>query len=454
MNPPSLIVIGGGPGGYAAALEAARRQLRVTLIEQREIGGVCLNRGCIPSKFLLSQSKLHSATPSLLPSMAALQQRKNALIGALRQRMEQALKNASIQRINGRARLASANRVEVERPEGGIQTLEADALLLATGSLPVKPTLFPEHPAVLDSTSLLDLDRIPGRLVVVGAGYVGCELACAFQGLGSKVTLLEKESRLLPTQDELEAAAAILHRSFEKRGMTVWLQTQVEAVEPLDDQRLRLRCSNGQTLEADALLLAMGRRPDFQALALDRAGLALQGGRLRVNERMQTAVSSIYAIGDLVSPLPLAHAAAREAEVAVAALCGETKSIDYVKIPRCVYTWPEAAAVGLTETQARAAGYAPRVDRCHFAASSKAMIEEETEGFWLLVSDSQTRRLLGGQIVGPHATELIHLLSLALNAGLGLDDIGENVFAHPSLSEGFQEAARRAGAARLPAKPL
>jgi dihydrolipoamide dehydrogenase len=230
--------------------------------------------------------------------------------------------------------------------------------------------------------------------------------------------------------------------------MTLWLSTQVETVEPLDKQRLRLRCSNGQSFEANALLLALGRRANLAELGLDKAGIATPDGRLVVNDRFQTSASSVYAIGDLVSPLPLAHVATREAEVAVAAMCGEAKPIDYAAIPRCVYTWPEAAAVGLSESQARQGGFSPRVDRYHFAASAKALIEEETEGVWLLVSDGVTGRILGGQIIGPHATELIHVLSLSMKASFTIDQIADTVFAHPSLSEGFQEVARRAQASR------
>jgi dihydrolipoamide dehydrogenase len=453
VNPKSLIVIGGGPGGMAAALEAVRQQIQVTLIEKQEIGGTCLNRGCIPSKFFLSKAKRYAETAALptktdrisfAPSMVVLQQRKNSILTTLRQRMEQSFRGPLAKRIIGRAQLTSPNSVDVELADGKKETLTADVLLLATGTIPFKPAIFPNHPAIFDSTSLLELDHIPSHLVVIGAGYIGCELACAFQGLGSKVTLIEKENRLLPTQDEMALAAPVLQVSMEKRGMTVWLETQVEAVQSLDDCRVKLRCSNGQTIETDATLLAMGRRPDSAELFLDRAGVSLQNGRLQVNERMQTAVPTLYAVGDLVSPLPLAHVAAREAEVAVASMCGEPRAIDYTQIPRCVYTWPEVAAVGLTEAQAGAAGFTPRVDRYHFAASAKAMIEEEAEGFWLLISDRPTRKILGGQIVGPHATELIHLLSLSLKAGFRIDDVLESVLAHPSLSEGFQEVARRA----------
>ena len=440
-SPQSLIVIGAGPGGHAAALEAARRKIAVTLVERSDIGGTCLNRGCIPSKFFLAKAK---AGPGALPfDMTKLQETKNTIIGTLRQRMQQALKSGAVRAITGTARLVSDHSVEITAADGTVSTATADVLLLATGTEPVRPALFPNHPAILDSTSALALDHVPSHLVVVGGGYIGCELACAFQGLGSKVTLVEKESRLLPTQSEFESAATVLHHSFKKRGMTVWTGTMIDAVTPIDAHHLRLRCSNGETFDANAVLLALGRAAKSATLGLDQAGLPLDQGKLRVNAFMQTSVPSIYAIGDLVSPLPLAHVAAKEAETAVAHMCGEEHPLNYASMPRCVYTWPEAAAVGLTEAQARAAALSPRVDRYHFAASAKALIEEESEGMWVLVSDSATRKILGAQIVGPHATELIHLISLSLRAGLRVDDVAETVFAHPSLSEGFGEAMSR-----------
>lgn len=445
----SLIIIGGGPGGYAAALEASRRKIATTLIERSEVGGTCLNRGCIPSKYFLSQGKLvadlasSSDASRQVPSMEHLLKRKGEIVGTLRQRMEQALKSQAVTRIQGTGRLLSPRQVEVTLADGSRNTLEADAILLAAGTAPVRPAAFPVHPAIFDSTTLLDIPYLPSHLVVLGGGYIGSELACAFQGLGSKVTLIEKEPRLLPTQPEFEAAGGVIQRALEKRGMTVWTGTTVDAVEPMDERRLRIRCSNGESFEANALLLALGRRADFSALGLASAGLS-EKGPLTVNSAMQTPVPSIYAIGDLVSPVPLAHVASKEGEIAVAHMAGEkTEPLSYPSMPRCVYTWPEAAAVGLTETQAKDAGYQPRLDRYHFAASAKALVEEQSEGFWVIISDTASGKVLGGQIVGAHATELIHLIALSIKGGLTVAQLADTVFAHPSLSEGLGEAMNR-----------
>ncbi len=447
MPSKSLIVIGSGPGGHAAALEAAQRGLSVTLVDSAEMGGTCLNRGCIPSKFFLSRAK-HAV--SAVTSITHLVDEKNAVLATLRQRMEQAAKTASVKRVNGTAKLVSAHDVEVITGDKK-EHLKADGIILATGSSPIWPAAFPKHSAVFTSDTIFSIDYLPAHVVVVGGGYIGAELACAFQGLGSKVTLIEKEKTLLATQPEFQAAAPVLQRSFEKRGMTVWTATEVKTVAATNDRKLLVTCSNGETIEANALLLALGRRPNIENLGLEQADISVQAGRFQVNEFMQSCIPHIYAIGDLVSPLPLAHTAAKEAEIAVKHFCGEKpEKLDYSRIPRVVYTWPEAAAVGLTEAQAQSTGHKTRIDRYHFAASSKAMVDGETDGFWMILSDAETTKILGALIVGPQATELIHLVALSLRAGFTTKDVADTVFAHPTLSEGFQEAMKRSTSVRRP----
>jgi len=288
MSPKSLIVIGAGPGGYAAALEAAQRGLAVTLIDAQEMGGTCLNRGCIPSKFFLAHAK--PAAEAFTP-IVQLVHEKDTVLATLRQRMEQAAKSASVRRITGTAALVSAQEVEVTTAQGK-ERLKADAIVLATGSSPIVPASFPRHPAVFTSDTIFAIDYLPAHLVVVGGGYIGCELACAFQGLGSKVTLIEKEKSLLATQPEFLAAAPVLQRSFEKRGMTVWTGTEVKTVVPADSKKLLVTCSNDEPIEANALLFALGRRPNVQGLGLEAAGVVLQNGRIQINELMQTSVPS------------------------------------------------------------------------------------------------------------------------------------------------------------------
>src|SRR5438132_6224944 len=294
MAPKSLIVIGAGPGGYAAALEAAQRGLSVTLVDSAEMGGTCLNRGCIPSKFFLSRAK-HVSEP--VAQILPLVQEKDTLIATLRQRMEQAARSSAVRRISGLARFVGANELEVSTPEKK-ERLKADAIVLATGSSPVIPPAFPRHPAVFTSDTLFSIDYLPAHTVVVGGGYIGSELACAFQGLGSKVTLMEKEKDLLATQPEFAAAAPVLERSFVKRGMTVWTGTEVKAVAAADTRKLLVTCSNGETIEANALLLALGRRPNVDNLDIAKAGVpvlrapcsehgpqcTVHGARITVNE--------------------------------------------------------------------------------------------------------------------------------------------------------------------------
>lgn len=448
MLPKSLIVIGAGPGGYAAALEAAQRGLSVTLIDAQEMGGTCLNRGCIPSKFLLAQAKRSVAGGSL----ASLMEQKNVILSTLRQRLEQAARSAKVQWVQGTARLVSPREVDVKGPAGPSRHA-ADAIILATGSTPFKPALFPSHPAIFDSTSLLSTDRTPKHLIVVGGGYIGCELACAFRGLGSKVTLIEKEPSLLATQPEFKPAAPILKRSFEKQGITVWTSTEVLSCEIQDAERIRVACSNKETIESDAVLVAIGRSPNSSTLNLEAAGVAAEKGRPVVNDDLQTSVPTIYAIGDLVGRLPLAHAAAKEAERVVRHLLGEACALAYEMMPRCIYTFPEAAAVGRTEYDLQSLGTAPspagarlHTIRSFFAGNARAMVEEEAEGFWAISVDKETERIQGGLIVGPQATELIHLIELAVYAKFTRADVAKMVFAHPTLAEGFREAMARPAA--------
>ncbi len=453
MDAKSILVLGGGPGGYAAALEAAQKGLSVTLVDPGPLGGTCLHRGCVPSKFFLSQAR-HAAEP--VTQLEKLLQQKDAILTTLRQRMEQAAKSANIKLVSGTARFVSPNTVEITSPGSSdvrrltpIQTSDlgrrtADAFILATGSSPIFPDVFPKHPALFTSDTIFSIDYLPAHLVVVGGGYIGTELACAFQGLGSKVTLIEKEPALLATQPEFAAAAPVLQRSLAKRGMSVWTGTEVRSVASAGERKLLVTCSNGEVLEANALLLALGRRPNHDALNLAAAGITLTGPRLGVNANFQTSVPTIYAIGDLVSPLPLAHTATKEAEMAIAHLTGEKKTpLYYSLIPRVIFTWPEVAAVGLTEDQALAAGHKTRIDRYHFAANSKALVESDSEGFWTVLSDADSKKILGSMIIGPQATELIHLVALALRAGFTTADVADTVFAHPTLSEGFQEVMKR-----------
>jgi dihydrolipoamide dehydrogenase len=434
MPPKSLIVIGAGPGGYAAALEAARRGLTVTLIDTEEMGGTCLNRGCVPSKFFLAQAKHAGGNRSV----SHLMEQKNTILSTLRQRMEQASRSASVTWVQGTARLVSTHQVEVSGP-GGVSQYQADFIILATGSSPIKPALFPVHPAILDSTSLLSIDRIPKHLVVVGGGYIGCELACAFNGLGSKVTLIEKEASLLATQPEFKPAVPILKRSFEKQGITVRFSTEVLSCEIKDKQQIRLVCSNKETIESDAVLVAIGRTPNSSSLNLESAGITIERGRPVVDDNLRTSVPHIYAIGDLVGRLPLAHTATKEAEVAIAHIVGDDLLTTYDLMPRCIYTFPEAAAVGRTEYQVQSL----RTIRYFFAGNARAMTEDETDGFWAISVDKDVDRIQGGLIVGPQATELIHLIELAVYAKFTRADIARMVFAHPTLAEGFREAMAR-----------
>ncbi|MBI3291622.1 MAG: dihydrolipoyl dehydrogenase [Elusimicrobia bacterium] len=456
-----LVIIGGGPGGCAAALHAARAGLRATVVERQAVGGTCLHQGCIPSKYLLSTVKAWVDSQGLTdrglkvtshpPDVVRLMVKKREVIETLHRATEQSLKQAGVEVIVGTARLQGAHEVQVTNAEGQGLRLEADGIILAPGSHPTRLRSLPNDPRICTSDEALELTQLPSSVLIIGGGYIGCELACIFQGLGTAVTIVEQLPHLLATQETLALAAPWLERSLERRGIKVLTNTRVESACPERSrgasveagQRVHVRLSNSESLESELILAAVGRTPALEGLGLEQVGVRCGAAGVVTTSFMETSVPGIYAIGDVAGRLPLAHAAAQEAIIAVEHLLGNRRTLDYHTVPVCVYTWPELAGVGFTEEQARQAGRRPHLSRFPFAASGKAIAEGEPEGMWFLISDEQTGTLLGSQIVGPHATELIHEVAIAMKGHLTISDIETMTFAHPTLSEGFQEAFHR-----------
>lgn len=457
------MIIGGGPGGCAAASHAAQAGLRVTLIERQAVGGTCLHDGCIPSKYLLSTVKTWvegqrlrerglTLTPHP-PDVARLMAKKRELIDTLHRATEQSLKHAGVDVQVGVAKLQGAHQVTVTSSEGRESLMEADALILAPGSHPIRWASLPDDPRICTSDEALQLTQVLPSVLIIGGGYIGCELACVFHGLGAAVTIVEQLDHLLATQETLALAAPWLERSFEQRGIKVLTKTRIESVAVGSDARIRVQLSNQRFLSPELVLIAVGRTPALDGLGLEDVGVRYTTQGIETAPWMETSVPGIYAIGDAAGRLPLAHAAAQEGIVAVEHLMGNRRAMDYASVPVCVYTWPELAGVGLTETHARKAGFQLHVSRFPFAASGKALAEGEAEGMWFLLSDERTGELLGSQIVGPHATELIHEVAIAMKGHLTISDIKNMPFAHPTLSEGFREALIRGPLTRtLPLK--
>jgi len=458
-----LAIIGAGPGGYVTAIRAAHRGLRVALVEERECGGVCLQAGCIPTKTMIAAAGLWQrirgagdlglqAQPAT-PNLPAIVARRQRVVRQLTQGVEYLLDKNRVRLMRGRGVLASAREITVEDAQGHpIDSIhEPRAIVLATGSRPAElPMARRDGIAILNSRDMLALEEPPPELLIIGGGYIGCEFASLFASLGSRVTLIEALPRLLPNLDaELGQG---LERAFKKAGIQVILNAQVQKVEAADTVNVAL--ADGRILAGTKLLVSVGRIPNTERLGLEKAGVKLDGRFIGINERMETNVPGIYAIGDVTGKLALAHVASAQGRIVLDQLAtqpGQDKTpaaggtgpsgLDYDTVPACVFTRPEVATVGLTDAEAVRRGWTVRVGRFPFLASGKALADGETEGFVKLVADAATGRLLGGQVLGAHAAELIGPIALAVQLGATARQLSQTVFAHPTLNEVLIEAA-------------
>ncbi|GAA6755492.1 dihydrolipoamide dehydrogenase [Thermus sp. 2.9] len=448
MDAYDLIVIGTGPGGYHAAIRGAQLGLKVLAVEAAEVGGVCLNVGCIPTKALLHAAEtLHhlkvgegfglKAAPEL--DLKKLGSWRESVVKKLTGGVATLLKGNKVELVRGFARFAGPKEIEVNGERYG-----AKSVILATGSEPASLPGFPFGEDVWDSTRALRVEEgIPGRLLVIGGGAVGLELGQVYHRLGAQVTLIEYMPEILPAGDP--ETAALLRRALEKEGIRVRTGTKAVGYEKKKDGlHVRLEAAQGgggEEIVVDKILVAVGRKPRTEGLNLEKAGVALDAkGFVQVNARMETTAPGVYAIGDVARPPLLAHKAMKEGLVAAENAAGKDAAFDY-QIPSVVYTSPEWAGVGLTEEEAKRAGYRVRVGKFPFSASGRALTLGATEGLIKVVGDEETDLLLGVFIVGPQAGELIAEATLALEMAATVSDLALTVHAHPTLSEGLMEAA-------------
>jgi dihydrolipoyl dehydrogenase len=438
-----LTVIGSGPGGYVAAIHAARMGARVAILEQDAAGwgGTCLNWGCIPTKSLIQGAEVLQAVrragelgvrvaePEV--DWPAMRRRKDWVVGGLRKGVQRLLEANGVEMVTARGRLAGGGRVAADGRQ-----LDARAVLLAPGSVVALPPI-PGVDLALTSDTILGLERVPSSLIVVGGGVVGMEFASLFNLLGSRVTVIEMLDHVLTPLDP-EVGTAFL-RLLGRRGVEVHLGARVEEIAREGDLR-RVRFSSGD-LRAEQVLVATGRSPNTGDLGLEAAGVTTSGPAIAVDQHLRTSAGGVYAIGDATGVSMLAHTASYQGEVAVANALGEKRiSADYSAIPACVYTEPEIAFVGLSEAQARAAGEEVRVGRFPFSALGRAMVLGETDGLVKVVAGADGY-LLGVTIMGPRATDLIAEAALALSVGITAAELSHVVHAHPTLPEAFAEAA-------------
>lgn len=452
-----LVVIGGGPGGYVASIRAAQLGLQVACIEKRgTLGGTCLNVGCIPSKALLHSSELFETakhdfaghgieigTPSV--NLAAMMARKDKVVDDLTKGIEFLFKKNKVDYVVGAGTITGPNQVAVSG--GGLdgQTLETKRILIATGSeVTPLPGVEIDEERIVSSTGALGLDKVPGKMIVIGAGVIGLEMGSVWSRLGAQVTVVEYLDRITPGMDK--GTAKQLQRTLTKQGLAFKLGQNVTGVEKTDqDLKVSIepaKGGDGQVLEADIVLVAIGRRPFTQGLGLENVGLELnERGQVPINDTFQTAVPSIFAIGDVVRGAMLAHKAEEEGVVCVELMVGQKPHINYDAIPGIIYTWPEVATVGKGEEDLKEAGQDYKVGQFPFSANSRARAMGQSDGFVKLLTDAKTDRLLGAHIIGPNAGELIQELVTVLEFGGASEDIARTTHGHPTLSEAVKEAA-------------
>jgi len=448
-----VVVIGAGPGGYVAAPRLAQLGLDVTLIENEELGGTCLNHGCIPSKALISVGdllhKVNNASErglvvkgSVDVDFAKTQEWKQTkVIKRLTSGVASLMKAGQVEVVRGKARFTDPHSLEVELNDGGTAAYSFKYAIIATGSKAVKPKFFPiDGVNVVDAQGALAFPEVPARFVVVGGGYIGVELGIAYAKLGSQVTIVEATGQLLPGTDP--DLINVLMRRLRRLNVTVMLNAKASG--GLQNGKVKVEDGDGKTheLEADKVLVSVGRRPYHEGLHLDKAGVQVDDkGFIPVNERMQTNVPHIYAIGDVCSPVMLAHKASAQGRVAAEAIAGLPSAADWQAVPAVIFTDPEIAYVGLTEAQAKEQGYDPVVSRYNFAAVGRALTMGESDGLVKLVGDRKSGLLLGAQMIGPEVSELIGEMTLALEMGALMEDVALTPHYHPTLSEGILEAA-------------
>jgi dihydrolipoamide dehydrogenase len=446
-----LVILGAGPGGYVAAIRAAQLGAQVTLVEEQEVGGTCLNRGCIPTKAIISSTELLSrareldsfgleSSGEIKPNLAKIIDRKNRIVATQVKGIRNLLKSRKITVKEGRGMLSSPRQLSILSGTGPGETLEAESIIIATGSRPYQiPGLPFDGRQVLSSDHALGLTEIPKSILIIGAGLIGCEFACIFRELGADVTILEKLPRALATEDV--EITEILEREFRKKKIRFIPNAKADRMEVRADG-VHVLLFDGREVSAEKALVAVGRAFNSEGIGLEETGVK-KGicGEILVNGKMQTSIPGVYAIGDVVGGLLLAHVASKEGMIAAANIFGGTDQMDYNSVPSAIFTSPEIASVGLREFQAQEKGTRVKTGHFQFRALAKAHVMGEIDGLVKVISDASTDRVLGVHIIGPRASDLIAEGALAVRAGLRTKDIIQTIHAHPTLPEALQEAS-------------
>lgn len=453
--PVKLTIIGAGPGGYVAAIRAAQKGAQVTVIEGAEVGGACLNRGCIPTKTLIASAEalehMRNAADFGIEApgevgfnLAKIRERKDKVVSTQVKGIRGLFKSWGVDLIEGRASLLSPEVVRVVRKDGAAMDVKSDKIIIATGSRPAKLSAFPfDGVSVITSDDAVQLKRVPKSLLIVGAGVIGSEFAFIYRTFGSEVTMVEMMPRAISTEDE--EMADLMEREFKKAKIKLLTNVKVEKVEKGNDGMMTATLGNGQQIKTEMILVSIGRSMNSEHIGLEDAGVA--GGRrgeITVNEKMETNVPGIYAVGDVTGNIMLAHVASRQGLVAVDNALGGDSRMDYRVVPSGIFTMPEIGSVGLREKVAIEKGLKYRVGRFPYRALGKAHAMGELTGMVKIIADEATDKVLGVHICGAHATDLIHEGALALQMGATAKQLGNMIHAHPTLSEAIMEAAEDA----------
>jgi len=463
-----IVVIGGGPGGYVAAIRASQLGAKVAVVEKDRLGGVCLNRGCIPTKAIISSIELLTSIKEAEEfgvevkdyrlDYSRVLARKNAVVDRLRNGVAALLKARKIDLISGNGRLTGINELEVEN-ENGKRVIKSSKIIIATGSRPMELPFFKfDGKRIMSSSDLLELESIPGTILIVGGGVVGCEFTSIYKAVGSEVTLVEMLGQILPAEDR--EVARRLGAIFKKEGVNLLTGTRIEKLEVSGEKVIaelappgrvdvplrRDEASPGQAeseekLEADMALVCVGRVLNSGELGLGDIGVEEDKGRILVNEYLQTNVPGIYAIGDVIGGPLLAHVASYEGILAAENIMGKARKKDYSVVPNCIFTHPGIATVGMGEEAAREAGYGVKVGKFPFSALGKAHAMGQTQGFVKIIGDNSTKAVLGCVIMGQGASVLIGEAALAIRLKATVAELAHTIHAHPTLSEGIMEAA-------------
>ena len=445
-----VAILGAGPGGYVAAIRAKKLGLNVITVEKENLGGVCLNWGCMPTKALAHTAEIIESVKKSgelgikIQGMAidfiAVMSRKDNVVNGLRGGLEFNFKKNGIEIVRGEGKLISKNSISVKGNDGADIEINAKNIILATGSRASSvPPFILDNEGILDNVGILSLKELPKSMLVVGGGVVGCEFSSIFASLGTKVTIVEVMPRILLSEDE--EVGDLIKKIFSKKGINIFTDVTVKEVKK-SGNKYECSLSNNEVLVVDKILVSVGRKPNSEGLGLREAGIDIDDkGFIRVDKNLRTNIQNIYAIGDAIGGYQLAHVASAEGITAVDNILGKNKEIDYSVVPWAIFTLPEIGTVGLNKRQAEEKGYKVCMGVFSFKNSGKAYAIQETEGFIKICTDSATGEILGSTIIGPRASDLVHEIAVAMHGELSIDYIADTIHSHPALSEAVMEAA-------------